>query len=88
MLAENLKYLRKKKHISQQQLADTLDIPRTTLGDYERGHTEPNVQTIVQMSQYFDVSIDHLLTKKLSHQDLEIIRQKDLKSVGYFGRCS
>ena len=79
MLAENLKYLRKKKNISQQQLADILQIPRTTLGDYERGHTEPNVHTIVQMSEYFDVGIDQLLTKKLSHEDLEIIRQRDFR---------
>ncbi len=79
MLAENLKYLRKKKQISQQQLAGVLAIPRTTLGDYERGHTEPNVKTIVEMAAYFDVDIDALLTKKMSHQDLEIIRQKDFR---------
>ena len=79
MLAENLKYLRKKRQISQQQLAEILSIPRTTLGDYERGHTEPNVQTIIEMARYFDVDLDSLLTKKLSLQDLEIIRQKDLR---------
>ena len=79
MLAENLKYLRKKHQISQQQLADTLQIPRTTLGDYERGHTEPNVHTIIAISEYFQVDLDGLLTQKLWHEDLEIVRQKDFK---------
>ncbi len=79
MLGENLKYLRKHRAISQQQLADTLSIPRTTLGDYERGHTEPNVQTIVQIAQFFEVAIDDLLTTKLWHRELEVINQGDLK---------
>ncbi len=79
MLSENLKYLRKKRHVSQQQVADDLGIPRSTLGDYERDHTEPNIQMLVQLCRYFEVSIDDLLTRKLSHDDLTIIQSNDLK---------
>ena len=79
MLAENLKYLRKRRKLSQQQLADALEIPRTTLGDYERGHTEPNIDTLIRVAGYFDVTIDALLVEKISHKDLEIIRNKDLR---------
>lgn len=79
MITNNLKYLRQKKKISQQQLADDLCIPRTTLGDYERGKTEPNVEMLIKLSEYFDVKIDDLLRKNLSHRDYEILRQKDLR---------
>jgi len=79
MLAENLKYLRKKHEISQQQLADLLDIPRSTLGDYERAHTEPSISTMVQICNHFKVSVDDLVRGDLSHAELEIVRTKDFR---------
>jgi transcriptional regulator with XRE-family HTH domain len=79
MLGENIKYLRKQEGLSQQQLAEILDTPRTTLGDYERGHTEPNLETLVRMARYFKLTIDDLLTDKLWHRDLEVINQSDFK---------
>jgi transcriptional regulator with XRE-family HTH domain len=79
MIASNLKYLRHKKQVSQQQLSDTLGIPRTTLGDYERGKTEPNVEMLIKLSECFDVKIDDLLRKNLSHLDYEILRNKDFR---------
>ncbi len=79
MLPDNIKHLRKKGELSQQQLANVLQIPRTTLGDYERGHTEPNVDMLIKLAQHFQVSIDALLTQKLWHRDLVIINNPDFK---------
>ncbi len=67
MLGDNLKYLRKLNNLSQQLLADELQIPRTTLGDYERGHTEPNVNTMIRLANYYNVSVDELLKTKLQY---------------------
>lgn len=79
MLADNLKYLRKKFKLSQQELSDIFDIPRTTLGDYERGKTEPNIANLVRLSKYFDVSLDSLLAGKLHHDELRIAQDDKLK---------
>ena len=79
MLADNLKYLRKQRNRSQQQVANDLDIPRTTLGDYERGHTEPSIETLARMASYFDISIDELLLSDLSDQSIEIIRADNMR---------
>ncbi len=79
MLGENIKYLRRKQQLSQQQLAEILSTPRTTLGDYERGHTEPNLETLVNMARFFKVTIDDLLIRKLWHQQLEVISQPEFK---------
>ena len=79
MITKNLNYLRKKKKISQQALADAMEIPRTTLGDYERGKTEPNLAMLVKLADYFEVKVDDLIRSDLSHQDLEILRNKDLR---------
>jgi len=79
MIAQNIKYLRKKSKLSQQELATQLDVARTTMGDYERGHTEPNIDTLVRLSDIFCVKLDQLLKEDLSHKELEIIRNKDMK---------
>ncbi len=65
MFGDNLKYLREVKKISQQQAADDLGLPRTTLGDYERNHTEPNINTLIKIAKYFNVGLDDLLRHQL-----------------------
>lgn len=79
MLAQNLKYLRQKNKISQHELADAMSLPRTTLGDYERGKTEPNIAMLIRLADYFNLRLDDLLRKNLSHQDLEILKNKDFR---------
>lgn len=79
MLPTNLNYLRKAKKNSQQKLADAMGIPRTTLGDYERGKTEPNIEMLIKLADYFEVTIDDMVRKNLSHRDLEIIKNKNMK---------
>ena len=79
MITKNLKYLRHKNKISQQALAETLEIPRTTLGDYERGKTEPNIQMLIKMADHFEIKVDDLIRQDISHKDLEILRNRDLR---------
>jgi transcriptional regulator with XRE-family HTH domain len=79
MLDHNLKYLRKRAKISQQEFAEIMEVGRTTVGDYERGRTEPPLNLLIRMADYFDVTVDALIRKNISHQDLEIIRNKDFK---------
>ncbi len=79
MLNKNLKYLRQKNKISQQALAEVLEIPRTTLGDYERGKTEPNIAMLIKLAHYFDIKVDELIQQDLSHSDYEILKTKMMK---------
>lgn len=79
MLNKNLKYLRNKNKISQQGLSEALEIPRTTLGDYERGKTEPNIAMLIKMATFFDVNVDELVKQDLSHSDYEVLRTKVMK---------
>lgn len=76
MIGENLKYLRNKNKLSQNALAESLEIPRTTLGDYERGKTEPNIAMLVRMSSFFDVKIDELINSNLSLGKYEILKNQ------------
>ena len=60
----NLKSLRKSKRMTQQQLADTLGIARTTLSHFENGSREMNYDLLIRTADFFDVSIDYILGRE------------------------
>lgn len=78
-LPQNIKYLREKHKLSQQELSEKLGIPRSSLSDYERGHTQVGLDILVKLSEIFSVTIDHLLKENIAHGDLEIARDKNLR---------
>ena len=59
-----LKEIRKKKHYSQLKVAMDLAISREALSYYENGQRSPDVEMLVKLSQYFNVSIDYLISGK------------------------
>jgi transcriptional regulator with XRE-family HTH domain len=63
--AENLKFLRTRKGISQIDLASELGITRTTLAGYEK-KVQPPFKVLVRIAEYFHVSIDALVRYNLS----------------------
>lgn len=58
---ENLKYLRAIKGLTQQQVADALDIQKATYSGYETGRREPDVSKIKALAKVFGVTGDELL---------------------------
>lgn len=79
MLNHNIKYLRQKHSLSQQELSEKLSIPRSSLSDYERGHTQVGLDVLIKLSEIFDIRIDDLLKTNVSHQQYEIARDHTLK---------
>lgn len=79
MLSRNLNYLRKKNRLSQQKLAEYIGVSRTSLGDYERGRTEPDISTLIRLSDHFGIRIDDLVRKDMKKEDYEIIRNKYMR---------
>jgi transcriptional regulator with XRE-family HTH domain len=79
MLAHNLHFLRRKKGLSQQELADQLEIPRTTWSGYELGKVEPNITMLQKISSFFDQPIDRLLGERIDFDDLEIARDANVR---------
>lgn len=59
-----LKEIRKLKNLNQQKVALDLNISREALSHYENGKREPSLLLIEQMSKYYNVSIDYLITGK------------------------
>jgi repressor LexA len=56
-----LKELRKERKISQQKLADHLDVARSTVAMWEVGPNQPDSEMLLRIADYFDVTVDYLL---------------------------
>jgi len=63
---DRFKNLRESRKLSQQQLADALNINRSTYARYELGQTQPDFETLEKMASFYDVSVDYLLGRKSS----------------------
>ena len=60
-----LKEIRKKKSMSQQELADYLGVTQATLSGWENEKYEPTASNIIAVAKFFNISIDDLLLNKL-----------------------
>ena len=61
MFAQRLKDLRQEKKISQTELASALNISNRTISMYEQGNSEPNVEILSKIADYFNVTADYLI---------------------------
>ena len=67
---EKLITLRKQKLLSQEQLAEKLDVTRQTVSKWELGQSRPDMDKLTAMSKLFNVSIDTLTNDDVSLDDV------------------
>lgn len=60
-LGPNIKFLRKTRKLTQEQLAHKIGVKRPLIGAYEEGRAEPKLQTIQNLAHYFKVTLDELI---------------------------
>ena len=58
---KNLKRAREDKKMTQQAVADKLNISRSNIAKYESGLLEPNIETLGQLAELYNVSADWLI---------------------------
>lgn len=79
-LSTNLRFLRKQKELTQEQLAQKLGVKRAMIGAYEEGRAEPRLTTLQHFCQYFKVRMDQLvlrdLTSEKSEEEVDVAGQK------------
>ena len=66
-LGENLQFLRKKNDITQEQLAERLDVSRQSVSKWESDTTYPEMEKLVQLCQMFHLRMDDLIQKYVSY---------------------
>lgn len=65
-LSSNLKYLRKRKGRTQDEIAFSLGMKRSTISGYENAVAEPGMEALAAFSNYYKIAIDTLITINLS----------------------
>jgi len=73
---EKLQQLRKNRHMTQEELADILYVSRTAISKWESGKGYPSIDSLKELSTFFQVSIDDLLSGDV----LLSIAEKDHKA--------
>jgi transcriptional regulator with XRE-family HTH domain len=71
--ASNIKFLRKRRSRTQDDVANALKLKRSTLSGYENGVAQPGIEILISFSRYFNLSIDTMLKidiSKLSESQL------------------
>ena len=66
LFGKNIRKIRTIKSLSQQAFAELFNLKRGTLGAYEEGRSEPKIETIIKIANYFSIPIGDLLTKDLT----------------------
>lgn len=76
-IADRIQSLRKTKGISQEQLADVVGVSRQAVSKWESEQASPDLEKIILMSEYFDVTTDYIL------KGIEPVAEvKDHKTIG------
>ena len=75
IFSENIKHLRNRQKLTQQTIANDLNITRGRYVKYEDGSSEPPMDLLVKISKYFKVSIDLLLSIDIKKYPLEEMKK-------------
>lgn len=64
-LAQNLRYLREQKGLSQREFSEIFGLSSSAVTRWEQEQRKPDIEMIVRLSEYFDVTLDELVLKEL-----------------------
>lgn len=64
--ASNIKFLRKRRGRTQDEVASALQMKRPTLSGYENGVAQPGIEALVAFSGYFNISLDTIISVDLT----------------------
>ena len=98
IMSERLKGLREERDLTQQDLADELDVSKSTYSYYESGKRNLNASTLLKLSNLYNVSLDYIMglsdyrqtsehyLKKLSNLNLNDELLKDEETINILNK--
>lgn len=79
---EKIQELRKSRGLTQEELAEALFVSRTAISKWESGRGYPSIDSLKQISNYFSISIDELLSGEKLITIAENENRTNLKNMG------
>ena len=80
-LGENILRLRKLKGLSQEELADKLNVSRQSVSLWETNQTVPQIDYLIELSRIFNVTLDELCVNDVKQENNEIVDQKEIEEI-------
>lgn len=78
-VSENIKYLRAKQSLSQNQLAVKLRLTRNQINCFENGISQPSIEALQKIATFFEIKIDTLINIEIHKDNLNAINELDEK---------
>jgi len=61
IVSNSIKKLRKEKGMTQDELAEKLNVTRQAVSNWETGRTQPDIETLTKLAGVFDVSVERII---------------------------
>ena len=98
MIADMLKKMREQKKLTQQDVADGINVNSSTYKNYEYGRREPDLETVSKLADFYGVTTDYLLGREplpnpfaelnLSNDDEAAVMEKFMSLPDSFRACA
>lgn len=82
-LGNHIKHYRNEKGLSQEELAERVYVTRQTISNWENNKNYPDINSIVLLSEVFEISIDNLIKGDLEEMKKEI-NSKEVKKLNFY----
>ena len=77
VFSEKLRSLRKERSLSQEEVAEKLNVSRQTISKYELGDATPDLNKISEIAKLFNVSFDYLLGDRVVKEEKQVIQSSN-----------
>lgn len=83
-IGDQIKALRIEGRISQKSLADSLGITQSTIANYENNIRQPNLEMLIKIADYFNVSTDFILSRTGIYESKVSVDHNSIEVADYF----
>lgn len=84
-LGKQIKMHRQKVHLSQEELADRVYVSRQTISNWENDKSYPDVNSLVLLSEIFQISLDRLIKGDIDVMK-EVIQKEEIRKLNSYGK--
>ncbi|MBQ3331091.1 MAG: helix-turn-helix domain-containing protein [Ruminococcus sp.] len=70
MIASNIRYIRQQENLSQEEFAERFGVSRQSVAKWESGESMPDIMKCREIAEYYDISIDTLVSISLDQTDM------------------
>ena len=81
---DRLRELRRERGMQQRELGELYNLSSSAIGSYERNLREPTLELLLQLSEYFGVSVDYLLCRTEERLTSKEYKEKDSYELAEF----